>query len=238
MNRNLKKRDPQFKRDLYSSAREEGEEEIDSDDEIREPVLKRDLFRCNSDDEEVDSDDEKPQKVLKLKDIVFSDEEEEKPKSRKPKVVVFSDEEEEEDEYIQAECCYKRYPSEAFAHETRYNLRIVGMKTCIYCYFTMNANRFMNDYLTENEQNCFTFYVETYADEHESQSCIADKQHSCVLCNAHRKVFPAFMIKTTNNQSQPPKINRYLPQIETFNDMNLCDVIVVDKVDSSFVLTL
>lgn len=216
MNRNLKKRDPQFKRDLHSSAREE---EIDSDDEIREPVLKRDLFRCNSDDEEVDSDDEKPQKSRKLKVVVFSDEE-------------------EEYEYIRAECCHKRYPSEAFAHETRYNLGIDGMKTCIYCYFTMNANRFMNDYLTENEQNCFTFYVETYADEHESQSCIADKQHSCVLCNAHRKVFPAFMIKTTNNQSQQPKVNRYLPQIETFNDMNLCDVIVVDKVDSSFVLNL
>ncbi len=135
------------------------------------------------------------------------------------------------DKLVRAECCYNYYKSDAYTHQTKYNLEITGMIVCIHCYFSFNIHKFPEcTDLSKNEEECLKFYIDNFTKDHDTVTCQRIKTYNkCILCESKVGIVPKIIDKNEEN------IYEKLP-CDTYNLYDT--VIVAKKPASDFVLVL
>lgn len=95
------------------------------------------------------------------------------------------------DNLMQSECCGKYFKYNAYMHQTKYKLSVVGMHTCIHCFHVFNNHKYeICKDVSENELNCLKYYLNNFTNEHDVKKCITCTYTKCFLCDSKNGIFP------------------------------------------------
>ena len=190
-----------------------------------------DMEECKDDTSENGSDDSDDSDDSDRPALEGNNNVGDKKKKKSKKTFKFDDDIDEDDsDGTLCESCNKYYGESGYAHKLNFNLDIAGVTICIHCYISLSGNKFVEcTDLTQNEEACLRFYIETFTDSHKSEGCQRIKSYGkCLLCEAKIGLKP------------PMFKENIVPQDNKLNQIELDkDVILVNKDEpSDYVLIL